>query len=330
MLYINYQHLISNLNTQLNLFYLILGKENILIEESTKLIIQTAYKKEYTKKFFFILEKESDWLKIFFILKNKLLFNNKKVIIIIIKKNNVYNQLINNLKKIFNLISSDTIIIINYYSWSIQYNSYKLNNFNTLGTIVNCSSLNNNQLKKWINFKIKSNKITIENQAKLILCKYYLNNLLELKQIIDIICLLWPNSYVTTLQIKKIINNSTNFSILNWIDAILSNQKKESLKILNNLIKNKFHPLMLIKALTNNLLILINMKRQNKISFNAFLQKNKVYKNRYCLFINACKKCTNTQLYKMIHIILLIETSIKKNINISIDNKLEDLSLILF
>lgn len=310
--------------------YLLLGNEIILLQESINQIIKINKKYKLLEKHSFLLKKNSDWKKIFLTCQEQTLFSNKKILFITITSNLILSYKNKFLYKLNNLLIKNITLIINCDE-SISQNQ-QLKFFNTLkieGIIINCTILNKRRLSEWINFKLYLKKITINEDSKKILIQYYYGNLIELTNILNIIFLLYPNQYVDCHQLKNIIYDSSNFSIFQWIDAILKGNKEKSLRILKQLFLNNFNPLYLIRMLQNNLIVLFSMKRHNNTNNINFLHSNKIWEKRHSVFIYACTTNNEEKIYKIIKLITYIELSIKRNIQIDVWNKLKNLSLIL-
>ncbi|WP_367673474.1 hypothetical protein [Buchnera aphidicola] len=77
--------------------------------------------------------------------------------------------------------------------------------------------------------------------------------------------------------------------------------------------KQQYNPTLLIRLIQKDLLILIHMKRNQKINYHLFLNEKKICHKRNLILINACINSKNENLYKMIKIITHLELKIKKN-----------------
>jgi DNA polymerase-3 subunit delta len=195
--------------------------------------------------------------------------------------------------------------------------------------IIYCSTPYEWAFKKWLQYEIKTRNLKITQESFLLLHKYYEGNTLCLNQILDILSITWPNENIKIEKIKKIINQFSIFSPVNWINAIFNKNKKKAIYILDSFFKQKYNPLILIRTLQKDLLILLNMKREKKLNINFFLKKNNISLNRSKFFANALYYIDFNNFLKIIRILLQIEIKIKKEYNNSVWIQLKTLTLLL-
>ncbi|WP_284443111.1 DNA polymerase III subunit delta [Buchnera aphidicola] len=314
---------------KLNYFYIFLGEDVFLSERNQDLILNSAYQKGFLEKVIINIEKDKDYKKINFFYKNKNLFFKKTTLIInfIIKKLNVF--MIENIYKTFSLLDSDILIILkfNHLSHFIEKNKL-LDKFKEFH-IVSCFTPYNLRFINWIKYEIREKNINIEEKAFSLLCKYYEGNTLFIYKILDILYITWPNTYITTEKIKKIIIDFFDLSPLHWVNSIFQGQIEKAIYILKIFYKKKYNHLILVRALQKDLLKLISIKREKKINIHVQLRQHNIWYTRYKFFISAFKKMNNDKLLRAIQILVKIEINIKKKYNNNIWNQLQELTLIL-
>ncbi len=333
MLYMNNIHvdkLKKYLVQKLHSCYILLGEDLFLLNKNQDLILNFANKKGFIEKKIVNIETNQDWNKIIDFYKKKSLFFKKTILIInfIIKNLNI--TLINNINQISFFLNSDvlTILKFNHLSFFIQKNKL-LDKLKCYSNTVSCFTPYGLFFINWVQYEISEKNINIEQQAFFLLCKYYEGNTLFICQILDILLLTWPNTCITVENIKKVIIDFFIFSPLHWINAIFEGKIKKSIYILNIFYKKKYDPLILIRSLQKDLLILIYMKREKKININAFLKKNNIWNIRYPFFINAFKNIQNHTFLKAIQILVKIEINIKKKYNYAVWDELKELNLMI-
>ncbi|QCI16108.1 DNA polymerase III subunit delta [Buchnera aphidicola] len=320
----------QNLIKKLNFFYILLGENFILLKNSQELILNIAYQKGFSEIVTIDIEKNKDWEKVIIFYKQKDLFFKKTSLIVnfLIKKLDII--LIKNINKISSLLNLDVLIILklNHLSDFFQ-NNQLLRKLKSYNSIISCFTPYNLDFINWIKYEIQEKNINIEDKGLFLLYKYYDGNTLFIYNILKILLITWPNTYITEDKIKKIIIDFFNFSPLHWINAIFQGQTKKAIYILNIFCKQKYNILILIRSLQKDLLILIYMKREKKTDINIFLLANKIWKKRYKFFINGFQKNNYNSLYKAIQILVKIEINIKKKYNNSVWDQLKELTLML-
>lgn len=305
--------------------YILLGNEIILLQESINQIIKKE--KKPLEKYSVLLKKNSDWKKVFLICSKQNLFSKKKVILVNIHKDLILNKNNSFFNKFTDLLNLNIKLIIHFDKFISNNQQLKIfSNLKLEVIIVNCTLFNKTRLTEWITANLKRKNIKLDEPSQKILAEYYYGNLVELVQILNILYLIWPNKHVNKNQLKEIIEDSSNASMFQWNDFILSGNIKESLRILRQLYLKKVNPLYLIRMLQESLINLISMKRNRDSTASVFLHNKNIWKNRHFIFTNACKNSDENQIYKIIKLITSIEISIKKNINLNIWNKLKNLS----
>lgn len=327
---INIDELKKNLIKKLHSFYIFLGEDFFLLERNQDLILNFAYKKGFLEKVSIDIENNQDWEKILLFYQSRNLFFKKTSLVVnfLIKKLNVI--LIKHIYNTFSLLNSDILIILkfNHLSHSIQTNNL-LDKFLKHNNVVSCFTPYNSYFINWIKYEIKEKNINIEKNAFFLLCKYYEGNTLFIYKILDMLLVTWPNILITIEKLKKIIIDFFDFSPLYWVNSIFQGQTEKSMHILKIFYKKKYNPLILVRFLQKDLLKLIYIKREKKISISVLLEHHNVWTIRKKYFINAFERISYNRLLKVIQILVKIEVNIKKKYNNHVWSQLQESTLIL-
>ncbi|CAL4325129.1 DNA polymerase III subunit delta [Buchnera aphidicola (Protaphis terricola)] len=315
---------------KLSLFYIFLGQDLILINKNIQIILNFAKKKDFIEKNIIDIEKHEDWEKIIYFYKLNNLFFKKRILIVNFILKNLNTVLIKNINKLFYFQNLNILVILKFNQLSMSFKKFilikeKISKIN----IIWCFTPNGLNFKKWINYEIESRKIKITKNALLLLYKYYEGNTIFAYHILNMISLVWKNKITTSKKIKNIINNFSNLNASDWINAIFQNKKKEACYILDTLYQQKYNPLILIRSLQKDLLILLHIKREKKININMFLKKNNIFLNRFHFFFIAIKSINFSNFLKVIRILLQIDIKIKSEYNNNPWLELKTLTLLL-
>jgi len=300
----------------LNTSYLLIGKEEFFIQESKNILLKFARKEKYFEKIIIYIKYSKDWKNVINIYQDRNIFSEKKIIILIYKKDTFDFDFFTHLIKISKIFNKNILLILQLENY--QNNYQKQNIFyasQTKTTIIYCNPLKSENWSNWVDGKIKKMQLNINFNVKLLLYKNYKGNLFALTNVLNIFKLLYPYTEITLDKSKKIIENLSFFTPKQWVDAIFKKNKKQSLTIIDRFIQQKYNPIFLIRILQKELLILIYMKRNKKISYSLFLNEKKICNKRHVIFINACTNSTNENLYKMIKTITNLELKIKAEYN---------------
>ena len=83
-----------------------------------------------------------------------------------------------------------------------------------------------------------------------LLCYSYENNLLALKQALQLLDLLYPDHKLTYNRVKSVVEQSSVFTPFQWIDALLSGKANRSKRILRGLQAEDVQPVIFIAYFT--------------------------------------------------------------------------------
>ncbi|AHG59950.1 DNA polymerase III subunit delta [Buchnera aphidicola] len=327
---IHLEKLKKHLIKELDFCYIFLGEDDFLINRNQNAILYYAHRRGFIKTSTINIEKNNDWEKVIRFYKTRNLFFKKTTVIINVLIKTLNTIFIENINKISVLLNIEilTILKFNHLSRVIQIKKI-LSIFKNNTKIVSCFTPYNLQFVNWIKYEIKEKNLNIEKKAFFLLCKYYEGNTSFIYKILEVLFKKCQKSSIKIEEIKKNIIDFFNFSVLHWINAILQGQIKKAMYILNLLEDKKHSPLILIRTLQKDLLILMHMKREKDININTFLKKYNIDYSRHNFFIKAYKKIHDQSYFKAINILVKIEIHIKQKYDNSIWIQLQKLTLIL-
>lgn len=324
------EELKKKLIKKLNYLYILLGEDLFLLDKNEKLILNFAKKEQFLEKNIINIEKNTDWNKIIDFYKLKNIFFKKNILIINVMIKKLDSLSIGYINKILSSENTDILVIVKFYTISNSIKkSKKIKIFNLENNIISCFTPYEWAFKNWLQYEIKERKLKITQDSFLLLYKYYQGNTLFAHQILNIISITWPYTNIQKENIKEIIYNFAIFSPIHWINAIFSQNIKQSIYILDSFFQKKYNPIILVRSLQNDLLILINMKREKKIDVSTFLKKNNIWINRSKFFIHALNTINFNCFLKIIRILLQIEKKIKQNHDNSVWTELKTITLLL-
>ncbi|MCW5196356.1 DNA polymerase III subunit delta [Buchnera aphidicola (Pemphigus obesinymphae)] len=313
---INADNLEKSLLKKLNYSYLLIGEEEFFIQESKIFLLKFAKKKQYLEINTVYIKFDIDWINVIKIYQKMCFFSKKKILILKYKKNTFDNEFFKNLKKISNILNENIFLIMQLENHNTDYQKKIFLNLSQINvTIIYCNKITSENWNNWIEKKIKKMQLNMHNDVKKLLYKNYEGNLFALSNILNILMLLYSSNEITLNKSKKIIENLSLFTPVEWINSLFEKNKKRSMKIINRFSEQKYNPVVLIRHLQKDLLTLIYMKKNKNINYYLFLNKKKICNKRHIIFINACINNTDENLYKIIKIITNLELKIKGEYN---------------
>ena len=159
-----------------------------------------------------------------------------------------------NLQQFISGLNEDSLLVLTLtklskaaekQEWFIQANQLE-----PQAVIVNCQTPNSEQLSRWVKHRTKNMGLSADEEAVQLLCYSYENNLLALKQALQLLDLLYPDHKLTYNRVKSVVEQSSVFTPSQWIDALLSGKANRSKRILRGLQAEDVQPVIFIAYFT--------------------------------------------------------------------------------
>ncbi|MBF1233322.1 MAG: DNA polymerase III subunit delta, partial [Haemophilus sp.] len=189
------EQLASNLNSHLAKVYFLVGTDPLLLSESEDLIHQAALLQGFDEKNQITIDTNTDWPALIEASQSMGLFFNKQIFILNLPEN-LTALLQKNLQQFISGLNEDSLLVLTLpklskaaekQEWFIQANQ-----LDPQAVIVNCQTPNSEQLSRWVKHRTKNMGLSADEEAVQLLCYSYENNLLALKQALQLLDLLYP------------------------------------------------------------------------------------------------------------------------------------------
>ncbi|XBC40635.1 MAG: DNA polymerase III subunit delta [Buchnera aphidicola (Nurudea yanoniella)] len=314
---------------KLSPYYIIVGTEYFFIQESKKNIFFAIKKYGFSKDLIEEIEYNSQFKNLSSYFKTNNLFLKKRIIILNLSENLLTTKIKTKLSCLSRFINPNLLLII--YKTSIEYKEKKiwLNIFKLKGTIVYCNDLTEKKINIWMKNKEKILKINLHKNSRHLLLKYHSGNISSLCNTLNVLKLTWPHTLITVKKVQQLIGDTSIFKPQDWINAILTKNYSESIRILNNFFIKNYNQIVLIRHLQYNLLTILIIKFEQSNSIHHISKKINTKNKKYCLLIEFSKNTNIKTIKKLIRFLTAIEINIKKNYKRSIWNQLKVLSYIM-
>ena len=217
--------------------------------------------------------------------------------------------------------------------WFIQANQLE-----PQAVIVNCQTPNSEQLSRWVKHRTKNMGLSADEEAVQLLCYSYENNLLALKQALQLLDLLYPDHKLTYNRVKSVVEQSSVFTPFQWIDALLSGKANRSKRILRGLQAEDVQPVILLRTLQRELLTLLELTKPQlrnpslqmslpTQTLKADFDRLKIWQSRRPLYTAAIQRLTYQKLFEILQELANIERITKQEYGQDVWVKLADLSV---
>ena len=197
-----------------------------------------------------------------------------------------------------------------------------LNRYDVDAVLVNCQTPNAEDLPRWLKHRIQAMGMTADDEAVQQLCYSYENNLLALKQTLQLLDLLHSDHKLNYHRVIAVAEQSSVFTPFQWIDALLA---------------GKVQPIILLRTLQRELLTLLELtKPQQPVhtadalplqQIKAEFDRLRIWQNRRPLFLSALQRLTYRKLYDIIQQLASIERLVKQEFSDNVWEELADLSV---
>lgn len=321
----------AQLSEGLRACYLLSGNEPLLLQESQDAIRAAAQHQGFTEHFSVSLDAHTDWQAIFATCQELSLFSTRQTLLLILPESGPNAAMAEQLLMLSTLLHSDILLILRTGKLTkAQENSAWFKALSSSGVIVPCQTPEQAQLPRWLNTRAKKMQLTLDDAASQLLCYCYEGNLLALSQALERLSLLWPDGKLTLPRVEQAVNDAAHFTPYHWVDALLAGKSKRALHILRQMRQEESEPVILLRTLQRDLLLLVTLKHQMAHTpLRTLFDQHRVWQNRRTLFSDALQRLTPTALTQSVHLLTRIELTLKQDYGQSVWSELETLALLL-
>ena len=334
------EQLNQHLSQRLAKVYFLVGQDPLLLSESEDAIYKTANQQGFDEKNSIQIDSQTDWAQLVESCQSMGLFFNKQVMVLNLPEN--FTALLQkNLQEFISVLHDDILLILQIaklakanenQAWFIELNQYE-----TSAILVNCQTPTAENLPRWVKNRTKAMGLDADDEAIQQLCYSYENNLLALKQTLQLLDLLHPDHKLNYNRVISVVEQSSIFTPFQWIDALLVGKANRAKRILKGLQAEDVQPVILLRTLQRELFTLLELtKPQQRIvtkeklpiqQIKTEFDRLKIWQNRRPLFLSAIQRLTYQKLYEIIQELANIERLAKQEFSDEVWIKLADLSV---
>jgi DNA polymerase III subunit delta len=310
-------------------YYLILGSDPYL-QHYTQTELRNAFKLAgFDEQLTFVIDNQTDWIAIFDCCQAMNLFSSNTLLLLDFGENSLNAGITAKLNTLSEILTPDIALIITLNKMTkTQENAIWYKALSDKLVVVNCATPDTLQLPQWAKNHLQQQQIAIEPKAIDLLCYYYEGNLLALTQIIAQLKLLYPDHIISYDEVESNINDSAIFTPYHWTDALMANKTKRAMHILQQLKMNEFEPLILLRIIQRELILIINLKKglQQK-SLKQVFDEYKIWQNKRTIYTNYLNRCDIKSVFNLLAKLTEIEISLKHDNQVQIWDEIFNLSM---
>ncbi|PLK59367.1 DNA polymerase III subunit delta [Candidatus Palibaumannia cicadellinicola] len=306
----------TQLQKSLHPCYLLLGNDQLLLQESEDSIQVKAQTFQFTEHFRVRLEDITDWDTIFSLSQTLSIFANRQTLLLILPENGLTTTIEDKLAILTSLLHQDLLLILRgkkltrAQEKSLWFKALSNNN----AVLVDCTTPEPAQLPYWVKNRAKNMQLSLDNAACQLLCYCYEGNLTALVQALERLKLIYPDSILTLPLVEEAVNDTSRFAPFHWINAVLAGNSKRASHILQQLRLEAREPVILLRDIQREIFLLLTLKRHiGHTPARILFDQHQIWQNRRPLLIQALQRLSVQQLYQAIVLMLKIELMIKQD-----------------
>lgn len=325
------EQLSAQLHEGLRACYILTGNEPLLLQESQDAIRAAAQQQDFTEHFSVVIDAHTEWDTIFSTCQALSLFASRQTLLLTLPENGPNAAIGEQLVTLSTLLHADILLILRATKLTkAQENSTWYKALSAHAVVVPCQTPEQAQLPRWVSARAKSLKLTLDDAATQLLCYCYEGNLLALVQALERLSLLWPDGKLTLPRVEEAVNDSAHFTPFHWVDALLAGKNKRARHILRQMQAEDSEPVILLRTVQRELMMLLNLQRQMAgTPLRTLFDQHRVWQNRRALYGEALQRLSDRQLAQAFSLLTRIELTLKQDYGQDIWPDLETLSLLL-
>ncbi|MEX3018904.1 DNA polymerase III subunit delta [Kluyvera sp. STS39-E] len=325
------EQLRAQLSEGLRAAYLLLGNDPLFLQESQDAIRHAAVSAGFIEHHTFTLDASTDWNELFSLCQAMSLFASRQTLLLILPENGPNAAINEQLATLVSLLHDDLLLIVRGNKLTkAQENAAWLTSLAARAVQISCQTPEPAQLPRWLANRAKQHNLQLDDAASQLLCYCYEGNLLALAQALERLSLLWPDGKLTLPRVEQAVNDAAHFTPFHWVDALLAGKSKRALHILQQLRLEGSEPVILLRTVQRELLLLVTLKRQSAHTpLRTLFDKHRVWQNRRAMVGEAVNRLSVPQLRQAVTLLSHAELTLKQDYGQSIWAELESLSLLL-
>lgn len=324
------EQLAAQLREGLRACYVLCGNDPLLLQESQDSIRHAAQQADFQEHYTYILDAHTEWESIFSICQALSLFASRQTLMLILPENGPTAPMAEQLLKLTTLLHDDILLLLRGTKLTkAQENSAWFKALSDKGVFVSCQTPEQAQLPRWVTRRAKELSLELDEPANQLLCYCYEGNLLALAQSLERLSLLYPDGKLTLPRVEEAVNDAAHFTPYHWLDALLAGKSKRAWHILRQLQQEDSEPVILLRTVQRELLMLLHLKRKmDTTPIRTLFDQQKVWQNRRALVTQALQRLTLAQLSQAVRLLTQMEITLKQDYGQSVWAELESLSML--
>ncbi|WP_074011978.1 DNA polymerase III subunit delta [Candidatus Sodalis sp. SoCistrobi] len=323
------EQLAAQLQEALRPCYLLFGNDPLLLQESQDRIRDRAQAQQFDEHFSVTLDAATDWDAIFSLCQARSLFASRQTLLLALPDGGINAAMAEKLLQLVSLRHDDLLLVLRGSKLTRALeNGAWFKALSQSAVLVSCATPEQAQLPRWVARRAAS--MALDDAACQLLCYCYEGNLLAMAQALERLSLLYPDGSLTLPRVEAAVNDAAHFTPFHWVDAALAGKSKRAAHILLTLRLEATEPVILLRSIQREVLLLLTLKRQTAAApLRTLFDRHKVWQNRRPLLTQALGRLTLAQLRATVALMTKIELALKQDYGYPVWSDLSALALLL-
>ncbi len=294
--------------------YLVHGGEPLQTEEIITDIKHQAAKQGYNSNMVFEVTTQFGWDTLLNKCQNLDLFAERTVVELRLQSDTVSKQGNLAIEQFLQQRDPRFCIIIKAGKLKPQtLHSIWVKHIQTSGKILQARAIPSRQWTTWLAKRFAAKNLIPNNDVLEAVAKCYEGNLPAATQFIDRLASLLPAGCIELAQIKPFLENNTQFSIFELVNAALEGQSERTFAICKTLQTTGVDPILVLWALSKELRTLLQIQQQiqSGLSYEVSAQQLGVWQESLARIKIAIERLSTHKLRQLLHLAHVIDTMIK-------------------
>ena len=328
---VNQQQLSFHLKEKLATFYLVIGDEVQLVDDSCHMIESCVKKQDDFERISFMVDQHFDVTQLWQSITHLSLFNPKRLVKCHLIDLKYADKITHCLSKITQAHTADLIFLLVVYTRNNKNSNSKLYNwFKQHGVVVQINQLRSYQLPNWIEQRMQSYGLKANNEAIKVLAECVEGNLLAAAQAIEKLSLLYGHGQITAEQIIHCLTAQSRYDVFQLADSTLAGKRDRLIRILQALKQASVEPSIILWAICRDLRLLVTLRYHCQHQpIDQVLKKEQIWPWRKELIKNNLMKHTIDFFRNLLQYAMQIDAIIKGHAKGNVWDALQRLCLSL-
>lgn len=295
--------------------YLLCGPDPQLQQESRQMIRQAANAHGFTEYHHYLIEANTDWQTVDNTCNALSLFANKRILQLTINSSAPDHTQSQRLMALAtHLDSTILLILVMPHLKKSQEQSAWFRALSNQALYIACHSPAAHQLPRWIARRATQLGLHLNVDVIAQLCFHYEGHTLALWQLLEQLAVRYPDGQHLTLpQLKSSLHDASCFTQNEWLHALLVGQAQRAIHILQRQQSAAVEPLLLLRTLQGDLLLLLSLKRQATVTpLPTLFDLHAVWQQRRQPLMQALQRLSYSQLRHAVRLLTQLECCLKE------------------